>query len=398
MTRMESNNKDRQISLGDGLPAIPERLLLAHARGEVLFICGAGISKPANLPDFRKLVLEVYQKLGDNVHHAIAGTPCDACDQREYGCTNLNPVQNAEVKRFKQKDYDVVLGMLERRLDHKAQNDSIVRKTVVEILRTGGESPASIHFALMRLADRGGTVTIVTTNFDRLLEASGKSLAYPVESYALASIPRPTRRPEFAGVMHIHGVLEQKQSRISELVLSDQDLGEFYLRRRVVPDFIYDAARLFHLVLVGYSANDPPMRYLLNAVAADEIRFPDFKERFIFFGTKKNDPVAIEDWKARGITPIPYDSKDSHAVLSLTLNRWAMISPHNSRPKAIENEVKRIVKTDRFNSSDSDKNIFDHLLRRSNVSERTQLSKLISQEKADLGWLDAIVKICSSKD
>ena len=195
MTRMESNNKDRQISLGDGLPAIPERLLLAHARGEVLFICGAGISKPANLPDFRKLVLEVYQKLGDNVHHAIAGTPCDACDQREYGCTNLNPVQNAEVKRFKQKDYDVVLGMLERRLDHKAQNDSIVRKTVVEILRTGGESPASIHFALMRLADRGGTVTIVTTNFDRLLEASGKSLAYPVGKLCSCFDPPPDQTP-----------------------------------------------------------------------------------------------------------------------------------------------------------------------------------------------------------
>ncbi len=214
----------------------------------------------------------------------------------------------------------------------------------------------------------------------------------------LASIPRPTRRPEFAGVMHIHGVLEQNQSRISDLVLSDQDLGEFYLRQRVVTDFIYDAARLFHLVLVGYSANDPPMQYLFNAVAADEIRFPDIKERFIFFGTKKNDPVAIEDWKARGITPISYNSKDGHNGLSQTLNRWAMISPHNSRPKAIENEVKRIVKTDRFNSSDSDKDIFDHLLRRSNESERTQLSKLISQEKADLGWLDAVVKICASKD
>ena len=399
MTLMESNNNSRQISLGDGLPAIPERLLLAHARGEVLFICGAGISKPANLPDFRKLVLEVYQKLGDNVHHAIAGTSCDACDQREYGCANLTQGQNAEVKRFKQKDYDVVLGMLERRLDHKAQKDSSVRKTVVEILRTGGESPASIHFALMQLADRGGTVTIVTTNFDRLLEeASDKNFADPVESYALASIPRPTRRPEFAGVMHIHGVLEQKPSRFSDLVLSDQDLGEFYLRQRVVTDFIYDAARLFHLVLVGYSANDPPMRYLLNAIAADEIRFPDIKERFIFFGTKQNDPVAIEDWKARGITPIPYDSKDSHSVLSRTLNRWAMISPHNSRLKAIENEVLRIVKTDRFNSPDSDKEIFDHLLRRSNASERTQLSELISQNKADIGWLDAIVNICASKD
>jgi hypothetical protein len=73
-------------------------------------------------------------------------------------------------------------------------------------------------------------------------------------------MPRPTRQTEFAGVLHIHGALDSNPLRFSELVLSDQDFGEFYLRRRVVPDFIYDAARLFHLVLVGYSANDPPMR------------------------------------------------------------------------------------------------------------------------------------------
>ncbi|MGO8658270.1 hypothetical protein ACC771_22150, partial [Rhizobium ruizarguesonis] len=77
--------------------------------------------------------------------------------------------------------------------------------------------------------------------------------------------------------------------------MSDQDFGEFYLWRRVVPDFIYDAARLFHLVLVGYSANDPPMRYLLNAVAADGSRFDDLKERFTFFGTNAPDPVSLED-------------------------------------------------------------------------------------------------------
>ena len=41
----EANN--RKISLGDGLAAIPERLLLAHARGEVLFIVGAGVTKTA---------------------------------------------------------------------------------------------------------------------------------------------------------------------------------------------------------------------------------------------------------------------------------------------------------------------------------------------------------------
>lgn len=46
-----NSSVDRVISLGEGLPAIPERLLIAHARGEVLFIVGAGVSMspPANL-------------------------------------------------------------------------------------------------------------------------------------------------------------------------------------------------------------------------------------------------------------------------------------------------------------------------------------------------------------
>ena len=107
-------------------------------------------------------------------------------------------------------------------------------------------------------------------------------------------------------------MLDKSPERASELVLSDQDFGEFYLRRRVVPDFIYDAARLYHLVLVGYSANDPPMRYLLNAVAADGKRFDDLKERFTFFGTSTPDPVALADWNGRGITPIHYDSANGH--------------------------------------------------------------------------------------
>ena len=65
---MTLGNEDRVIVLGHGLPPIPERLLLAHARGKVLFICGAGISKSAGLPDFRVLVVEVYKSLDAVVH------------------------------------------------------------------------------------------------------------------------------------------------------------------------------------------------------------------------------------------------------------------------------------------------------------------------------------------
>ena len=416
----------RTVSLGPGLPAVPERLLLAHAQGEVLFICGAGISRSAGLPDFRELAYGVYGVLDSGIHKCLRSASSD-----EHGCltpdfSDLTHRQTAEVKRFIDEDYDVVLGMLERRLDGdgRTHEDSKVRATVVELLRSPrrwpvlarpipaksdaaiedakpppAPRPSGIHRALMRLADRGGATTIITTNFDLLLEAAAGRLGVPVETYALGSIPRPTRRREFSGVLHIHGALSRKPARISDLVLSDQDFGEFYLRRRVVPDFIYDAARLFHLVLVGYSVNDPPMRYLLNAVAADEARFDDVRKRFIFFGTGEFDPVEVEDWRGRGIVPIHYPAPGrDHSVLSDTLTRWADLSAINGKRRAVDKEVRRIVKTARAEASEADRGLFDHLFRRSNASERVRLAELASAAGADSRWLDAMMVIGSERD
>ena len=175
--------------------------------------------------------------------------------------------------------------------------------------------------------------TVTGNKGDRLSFADGQDTLSSADRVDVAYVS-PTDRGKLATLQsgnqtknglapstHIHGALDRNPQRYTELVLSDQDFGEFYLRRRVVPDFIYDADRLFHLVLVGYSANDPPMRYLLNAVAADGSRFDDLKERFTFFGTDAPDPVALEDWKARGITPIHYGTNGNHGALHLTLER-----------------------------------------------------------------------------
>jgi hypothetical protein len=390
--------EDRVISLGNGLAAIPDRLLLAHARGEVLFICGAGISRPAGLPDFRGLVLEVYARLDASVHSVLASLPVGACNLWQADCAGLTERQTAEVRRFIQGEHDVVLGMLERRLDDQTRGDSQVRREVTVRIHSGANNPAPIHRALMRLADRGGAMTIVTTNYDLLLERAAQRLRSPVQTYSLGSIPRPSRRTDFSGVLHIHGALDRNLSRVSELVLSDQDFGEFYLRRRVVPDFIYDAARLFHLVLVGYSANDPPMRYLLNAVAADGTRFDDLKERFAFFGIDAPDPVSLEDWKARGITPIHYDSNGNHNALLATLERWSELSAINGKKERIDAELRRLVKTTRAAAVGSDRDLYDHLFRRSNASERVRLASLVSGAKADIDWLDAIVEIGAEEE
>lgn len=348
---------------------------------------------PAGLPDFRNLVIKVYAKLDTGVHAVVVNSKDD-----EVGdLSGLTSQQIAEVRRFKRRDYDVALGMLERRIDDKPSGTSRVRTTVVEVLREASAKSAPIHKALMRLADRGGAATIVTTNFDLLLQDS-VSRKTKLQTYSLAGIPRPGRSREFAGILHIHGALDCDSKRISDLLFTDQDFGEFYMRRRTVPDFVYDAARLFHLVLVGYSADDPPMRYLLNAIAADGVRFDDLKERFTFVGVGTPDPVLVEDWKGRGITPIAYNSKDRHQSLLDLLERWAALSAVNGKPEKIDAEIKRIVKLPRSVANEADRDLFDHLIRRGNTSERIRLSSIASKAGADTGWLDAIADISMERE
>ena len=162
-------------------------------------------------PDFRQLVLDVYGTLDPSVYEVLTKATNQTCRPPKPDPSALTDRQTAEVKRFIAREYDVVLGMLERRLDGLTREDSEVRNRVAELLRSSRDSrcsatggmeadsddadrpranrPAPIHRTLIRLADRGGTTTIMTTNFDLLLESAARRLRVPAQSYALGSIP-----------------------------------------------------------------------------------------------------------------------------------------------------------------------------------------------------------------
>ncbi|MCA3361176.1 MAG: SIR2 family protein, partial [Roseomonas sp.] len=397
-----SPSGDQELQLAPGLPGLPERLLLAHAQGRVLIIAGAGVSMqpPSCLPDFGSLVRRVFAQLDK----AIGAHLDEPTDGRGIGGIKgslppLDAEQTAMLGRLGEKEYDVALGMLERRMDRDQERESTVRRAVTGILRETGRH-APIHTSLVRLANRGGAATIATTNFDLLLERAAKALRTPLQRYALHDIPRPSLRPEFAGVLHLHGALDQNPERHPDLVLTDRDFGEHYLRRRAIPDLIYDAARIFHVVLVGYSLGDPPMRYLLNAVAADGQRFSDLKERFAFVGMDwSSDQAASEKrqaelatWKGRGITPIPYDKADGHRALAKVLAAWAKLSPHTAGDNA-DKEVRRIFRLQRAAASEASAALFGHIFRRSSDEAQVRIAKAHRDGRADPAWLDGMLEI-----
>jgi SIR2-like protein len=387
---------DRWIKFAEHLAPLPERLLLAHAQGRVLLIAGAGVSRPSGYPDFRKLVVDIYQAVDRTVFEVLQGLPNPspglADNKSEQFTARLNANQAAEVDRFLSGDFDVTLGMLERRVDTSEHAASRVRAALRELLR--GKQPAEIHHALVRLAHRGGATSLATTNFDLLFEEVGRRRRLKLPSSALGAIPRPSQRPEFSGIFHIHGMLDRDPSRATDILLTDRDFGEFYLRRRIIPDFIYDVARLFHVVLVGYSLNDAPMRYLLNAVAADGVRFGDLKERFALVGAPfPFDRRIEEDWKGRGITPIVYDDRDGHRGLSDVLTAWADMSPFAGKSGEPVATLRRLVAVRRESASASTRGLFDYLMRRSSRTERARWSSVISRAGAGPAWLDALIEI-----
>lgn len=387
---------DALIYLEEDLPGLPEDLMLARDQGRVLFLTGAGVSAPApsNLPNFQGLVCEIAKRLDARLGQAMddwiaektsPSTPPKAIEAFMEG---LDPRQSAEFKRFISNEFDMVLGMLERRMARASEPTSSLRVAAREVL-DAADAPNALHTSINLLARRFGELFVATTNFDGLHEQAARP--EKVVSHGLEGLPRPSSGPGFHGVFHIHGVLDPKQSR--QLVLTDQDFGDLYLRRRLTADFIYDAARIFHLVIVGYSVNDPPFRYLMNAVAGDSLHFPDLKDRYVFAPRDAGDLTVGEDWSARSIIPICYDKVDHHAALARLLKAWAASIPSTGEDRWARKKLKQVCRGPRGEAAEADVALFGYIFRRALRTEQAALTRFLGQIGADPSWLDEAIKV-----
>ena len=98
----------------------------------------------AGLPDFRRLVLDVYRTLDPRMCEILTEASNDTRCPPKPDCSALTDRQAAEVDCFISGEYDVALGMLERRLDSHTCEDSKVRSRVNEILRSPRLEPKPV--------------------------------------------------------------------------------------------------------------------------------------------------------------------------------------------------------------------------------------------------------------
>jgi len=297
--------------LPDG-PDIPGDLIAAQERGEVIFVSGAGISKMAGLPLFRGLVEDVYRRLGQD--------------------WRLHPAERELMDGRQGGQYDRVLRCLERRLlgsdpNHSRGMRERIRNAVRESLKPLEGSDLTNHAALLKLSrNASDEVRLVTTNFDTLFERSGRGRSEgEIASHAGAAIPQP-KSARCTGVLHLHGRLQDDSLSLVEtdLVLTSADFGDAYLRAGWASRYVYDLVRAYTVVLVGYEADDPPMRYLLEALEADRERFPDLQRVFAFASCELGkEGLQTEIWKAKGVDPILYSvNGEDHSALYATIREW----------------------------------------------------------------------------
>jgi len=271
-------------------PDIPVEVLRAQEEGRLVLFCGAGVSKPAGLPLFKELLEDVYR--------ALTATR-DAIEESEFAKGN----------------FDRVFTLLEKRFDPRD-----VRKHVRRLLSVPPDPRLETHSALIRLAtDRGRRLRLVTTNFDRLFEVASPEINRTAAPFL--PIPKPGKWNHLA---HLHGVLDPEKPDGEQLVLSSADFGVAYLVERWASRFVGELFNHFTVLFVGYSVDDPVMRYLVDAIAAERRADNRIGAAFAIAQTNSDSPLSAEEqWRAKGIIPILYDPADNHRALHATLRSWS---------------------------------------------------------------------------
>lgn len=286
-------------------PDVPNALLEAHEDGRVIFFCGAGIAYPAGLPGFKGLVERIYQNLG----------------------TVRSPIED---DAFQRGQYDATLDMLERRIPGQRV---AVRKALAQGLRPNlrKKGATDTHAALLQLAlSRSGSLRLVTTNFDHIFEYILKKEKLKYASYAAPMLPIP-KSSRWNGITYLHGLLPLKtdDSSLNRLVITSGDFGLAYLTERWAARFVSELFRNFIVCFVGYSINDPILRYMMDALAADKLLGESTPQAYAFGDCRLGEENRkMIEWEAKGVVPILYQVQEGsakHSVLHGTLKAWAEI-------------------------------------------------------------------------
>ncbi|WP_375157618.1 SIR2 family protein [Bradyrhizobium sp. RDT46] len=277
-------------------PSIPETLLEDRDNGNVVFFCGAGISRPAGLPGFIELAEQVLEELGPPPEAKVREMVARAREEPD-GAISL----------------DQVFSLLQR--DYGRDN---IQEIVSKLLSPAPSASLDHHSTILRLSRSAARdLQVVTTNFDLLFERAESG----IRRHVAPALPDLSSGQPLTGLVYLHGRLHSNEdsSEQLQLILSSSDFGRAYLADGWATRFVRDLLNNYVIVLLGYSASDPPIRYLLEGLHAKSTGNP----ARIFAFDQGTEGEVLSRWRDRGVTALAYPKSPSHSALWDTLRAWA---------------------------------------------------------------------------
>ena len=191
---------------------------------------------------------------------------------------------------------------------------------IAKRLKTKPRTCVSTHETILRLSKSAdGTPQIVTTNFDLLFKrAAGRGL----KTYIPPALPDLANGQPLNGLVYLHGRINSRIRRgegRQGFIISSSDFGRAYLAEGWATRFIRDLLDQYTVILLGYSANDPPVRYLLQGLHTQR---RESQARLFAFDSGTEEEVQPR-WRDSGVRALAYPATDdSHSALWDTLSAW----------------------------------------------------------------------------
>ena len=256
----------------DGLD-IPDELVRRQRQGNVVFLCGAGVSVGSGMPNFDGL---------------------KQCVIDELGADDDPDTQFDELFSRLEKDYG------------RDRIDTIVAQR----LTSADDTPTDHHKIIAKLSvDNHRVPRIVTTNFDVLFEKAIDD----ARIYEPPTLPQIHWDAPISGITYLHGRLNSKK-----YVLSESDFGKAYLSEGWATNFLRELIRKYTVVLCGYGANDVLVKYLFQGGKGGSDLYA-----FASFENENEKEIVKKRWEKLGIIPILYQEDDGHTHLWKSLEAWA---------------------------------------------------------------------------
>lgn len=249
---------------------LPQALITAQREGKLVIFAGAGVSMgpPSNLPSFEDLANAVAQ----GVLPRKSGEPLDA-----------------------------FLGRVEQ---HGVDIQARTRK----IIDVPTSTPRDLHHSIVKLLRDVESFRLVTTNFDRHFTTAAKAQYPAIDAFIGPALPLGR---EFTGLVYLHGAVENPRSH---LVLTDRDFGRAYLADGWATRFLMEMFREYSVLFIGYSHQDPVMRYLARSFVGGTQRY------------SLTPPGQDDFWTNLGIVPVHFplrEGTDKYGAIDAALASWS---------------------------------------------------------------------------